>query len=205
MSMPKLFGYFFALNAGFEELGFTEEEKTELAEGIKFALNEGAIHSEEDAEALMPGLQAYLQGRAEERSAAELEQSRAAEAAHFAALASKDGVVKDESGLHYEILSEGSGKFPTMEDTVEVNYEGRLIDGTVFDSSYRRGTPAEFPLQGVIPGFGNGLTKINEGGKIRLHIPSKLGYGDRADPRSPIPAGSTLIFEVELLSIVSEQ
>lgn len=117
----------------------------------------------------------------------------------LAANKEKEGVVETESGLQYKIEVEGTGISPELTDTVEVNYEGRLIDGTVFDSSYERGESIKFPLNGVIKGWGEGLTYAKEGGRIQLYIPSDLGYGQR--DTGPIPANSTLIFDVELIKV----
>ncbi len=117
----------------------------------------------------------------------------------LAANKEKEGVVETESGLQYIIEEEGTGIAPAMTDTVEVNYEGRLLDGTVFDSSYERGETTTFPLNRVIKGWSEGLTYIKEGGKIRLFIPAELGYGERGT--GPIPANSTLIFDVELIKV----
>ena len=113
--------------------------------------------------------------------------------------ASKEGVLVCESGLQFEILEEGSGEYPLISDTVKVHYEGSLINGFVFDSSYNRGEPEEFPLQGVIPGFSEGIMLTRLGGKTRMYIPSNLAYGPRGI--GGIPPYSTLIFEIELLEI----
>ena len=121
----------------------------------------------------------------------------------LAANKEKEGVVETESGLQYIIEEEGTGIAPAATDTVEVNYEGRLLDGTVFDSSYERGESIKFPLNGVIKGWGEGLTYVKEGGKIRLFIPSSLAYGERAT--GPIPANSTLIFDVELIKVFKSE
>lgn len=116
--------------------------------------------------------------------------------------AKKDGVLTTASGLQYEVITEGSGPRPLASDTVQVNYEGSLIDGTVFDSSYEYGEPIEFPLNGVIPGWTEGLQLMSEGSTYRLYIPSELAYGEQG--ASVIPPNSTLIFKVELLKIVKE-
>ena len=105
-----------------------------------------------------------------------------------------------ESGLQYEVLEQGKGKKPTAEQTVKVHYEGTLIDGTVFDSSYDRGEPIEFPLNGVIKGWTEGLQLMPVGSKYKLYIPYALGYGERGAGQT-IPPYSTLIFTVELLEI----
>jgi FKBP-type peptidyl-prolyl cis-trans isomerase FklB len=110
--------------------------------------------------------------------------------------ATKPGVITTASGLQYKILEPGSGKNPGPTDEVTVNYRGTLIDGHEFDSSYKRGKPATFPLNGVIKGWTEGLQLVKPGGKIQLFIPSSLAYGDRG----PM-AHRTLIFDVELLSV----
>jgi len=111
------------------------------------------------------------------------------------------GVVETASGLQYKILNPGSNVKPTANDKVKVHYIGKLVDGTKFDSSYDRNEPIEFPLNGVIPGWTEGMQFIGEGGKIILYIPYSLGYGERGSP-PVIPPYSTLIFEVELLKVV---
>jgi len=113
----------------------------------------------------------------------------------------KPGVNVTGSGLQYEVISEGYGPKPTAADTVKVHYQGALTDGTIFDSSYERGEPIEFPLNGVIPGWTEGLQLMSVGSKYRLIIPSNLGYGPEGAGQQ-IPPYSTLIFEVELLDIV---
>ncbi|WP_039103576.1 FKBP-type peptidyl-prolyl cis-trans isomerase [Frischella perrara] len=112
----------------------------------------------------------------------------------------KDGVKSTESGLQYSILKEGDGKIPAATDTVRVHYTGKLIDGTVFDSSVERGQPAEFPVNGVIRGWVEALQLMPVGSKWRLYIPQELAYGSQGAGAS-IPPFSTLIFDVELLAI----
>lgn len=114
--------------------------------------------------------------------------------------AKKEGVVTTESGLQYMVLTEGSGKHPVATDRVKCHYEGRLIDGTVFDSSYRRGEPATFPLNGVIAGWTEGLQLMGEGAKFRFFIPYNLAYGARGAGES-IPPYAALVFDVELIEV----
>jgi FKBP-type peptidyl-prolyl cis-trans isomerase FklB len=112
----------------------------------------------------------------------------------------KDGVKTTATGLQYKVIKEGTGPQPATTDTVTVNYRGTLIDGTEFDSSYKRGEPATFPVQGVIKGWTEALQLMKKGSKYQLFIPSNLAYGERAMPPD-IAANSTLIFEVELMDI----
>jgi FKBP-type peptidyl-prolyl cis-trans isomerase len=124
-----------------------------------------------------------------------------AESAFLAENSKKPGIVITNSGLQYEVISEGTGARPASTDTVRVNYEGTLSDGSVFDSSYSRGEPAEFPLNGVIPGWTEGIQLMKTGAKYKFYIPSELGYGPQGAGQV-IPPYAPLIFEVELLSIV---
>jgi len=109
--------------------------------------------------------------------------------------------VKTASGLGYTELKPGTGPSPSATDKVKVNYRGTLTDGKEFDSSYKRGQPAEFPLNRVIPCWTEGVQKMKVGGKAKLTCPAAIAYGDRGTPGGPIPPGATLIFEIELLSI----
>lgn len=112
------------------------------------------------------------------------------------------GVFTTPSGLQYMVLRQGAGQRPKVTDNVRVNYRGTLLDGTVFDSSYDRGQPAEFPLGGVIAGWQEGLGLMPIGAKYRLWIPGELGYGPRGTPDGSIGPNATLIFDVELLDIL---
>ncbi|WP_271105037.1 FKBP-type peptidyl-prolyl cis-trans isomerase [Pseudomonas tohonis] len=114
--------------------------------------------------------------------------------------AKREGVTQLPSGLQYEVLVAGEGAKPSAEDTVRTHYHGTLIDGTVFDSSYNRGEPAEFPVGGVIAGWVEALQLMNAGSKWRLHVPSELAYG--AQGVGSIPPHSVLVFDVELLEIL---
>lgn len=115
-------------------------------------------------------------------------------------LQSNPNIQKTESGLMYEVIKKGNGKNPTLESVVTVNYKGTLIDGTIFDGTEGK-APATFPLNGVIKGWQEGLQLMPVGSTYRLIIPSDLAYGSTPPPGSPIQPGSTLVFEVELLSI----
>lgn len=114
--------------------------------------------------------------------------------------AKREGVVVLPSGLQYEIIQQGEGARPTREDSVRTHYHGTLIDGSVFDSSYQRGQPAEFPVGGVIAGWTEALQLMSAGSKWRLYVPSELAYG--AQGVGSIPPHSTLVFDVELLDVL---
>ncbi len=120
---------------------------------------------------------------------------------YLEANARREGVAVTKSGLQYEVLREGSGRKPKATDRVRCHYEGRLTDGTVFDSSWKRGEPADFGLDQVIAGWTEGLQLMGEGAKFRFHIPYVLGYGERG-AGSSIPPYSTLVFDVELLQVL---
>lgn len=155
--------------------------------------------SHADAQAADQELQARMQAHQTAASA----QARSAGEAFLEANKAKPGIVATASGLQYEILKEGdSDQSPKATDTVTVHYHGTLTDGTVFDSSVERGMPATFALDGVIPGWTEGVQHMTVGDKFRFFIPSELAYGPRA--MGDIPAHSALIFEVELLAIGGE-
>ncbi|BCV29342.1 MAG: FKBP-type peptidyl-prolyl cis-trans isomerase [Shewanella algae] len=134
-------------------------------------------------------------------------QEEAAEAASaegnafLAENAKREGVVTTESGLQYEIISEGSGEKPSYDSNVRTHYHGTFIDGKVFDSSVTRGQPAEFPVSGVIAGWTEALQLMPVGAKYKLYVPHHLAYGERG-AGAAIPPYSTLVFEVELLDIL---
>jgi FKBP-type peptidyl-prolyl cis-trans isomerase FklB len=156
--------------------------------------------TEEEARAAIMALQSELRGKqeAEMKQAGEANQKEGE--AFLAANKSKEGVVALPSGLQYKILKGGIGPKPTASDTVECHYRGTLINGTEFDSSYKRGQPATFPVSGVIKGWTEALQLMPVGSKWQLFIPPQLAYGPRG-AGADIGPNSTLIFEVELLSI----
>jgi FKBP-type peptidyl-prolyl cis-trans isomerase FkpA len=141
-----------------------------------------------------------VQELARARRKAQGEKAAAAGKEFLEKAAKEDGAVKTGSGMVYQSLKEGSGASPTATDMVKVNYRGTLIDGKEFDSSYKRGKPAEFRLDGVVKCWTEGVQKMKEGGKARLVCPSSLAYGDMGAGDLILP-GSTLVFEIELLEV----
>ncbi len=137
------------------------------------------------------------------RAARVTERQKTASKAFIEKAAAEPGAVKTDSGLVYRELTPGTGASPKATDTVKVNYRGTFVDGTEFDSSYKRNTPAQFALNGVIRCWTEGVQKMKVGGKARLVCPSDLAYGDNGRP--PIPGGATLEFEIELLEVVGAQ
>ena len=142
-----------------------------------------------------------IQAQTDERILAEGETNRIAGEEYLADNGRRSEVKTTSSGLQYEVITEGSGRKPSASDTVQVNYEGSLIDGTVFDSSYSRGVPFETRLDMVIPGWTEGVQLMSEGSTYRFVIPSDLAYGPSGS--GPIPPSSTLVFKVELISILN--
>jgi len=140
-----------------------------------------------------------IQPLAMERGKKVAERNKATALAYLAKVAAEPGVTKSDSGLLYKEIAPGTGESPTATDKVKVNYRGTLIDGTEFDSSYKRGQAAEFPLNQVIKCWTEGVQKMKVGGKSQLVCPAEIAYGDQGRPS--IPGGSTLIFEIELLEI----
>lgn len=170
--------------------------------GFLAAIDGNALLSDEEATKLLQALQATAQQKQTEMAAAEGQKNLEAGLAYLEENKKREGVMVTESGIQYEVLTQGEGEKPAAEDTVKVHYHGTLIDGTVFDSSYDRGEPATFPLNRVIKGWTEGVQLMNVGSKYRFHIPSELAYGSRATGK--ITPNSTLVFDVELLSIESK-
>ncbi len=172
-----------------------------LFKGIKDGLSgDKLMMSDQEIKETIAAFQKEIQAKQEELSKKMGEKNKKEGEAFLAENKKKDGVVTLPSGLQYKILKKGSGKKPKLTDTVTTHYKGTLIDGTEFDSSYRRNQPVSFPVNGVIAGWTEALQLMEEGAKWQLFIPPHLAYGERgAGPR--IGPNATLIFEVELLSI----
>lgn len=171
-----------------------------VMQGVRDALSGEKKLSEEDVKAVMQQLDKIT--REKLAAQAEIEAGKAIKVGEefLAENAKKEGVTTTETGLQYAVMTQGEGAKPSAEDTVKVHYKGTLIDGTEFDSSYKRNEPAQFPLKGVIKGWTEGLQLMAVGSKFQFTIPADLAYGERATGK--IAANSTLLFEVELLEIV---
>lgn len=191
--------YGIGLNMGksLAQEGMDDLDSAAVAQGIDDALNkqEQKLTDEQLMEAF-----AFLQTRAEERMVEMNKEAVAAGQKFLAENGKRDGVTTTESGLQYEVIKQGDGAQPTVDDVVTVHYEGSLVDGTVFDSSIKRGSPIDLPVGGVIPGWVEGLQLMHVGDKYKLYIPSELAYGEQS-PSPLIPANSVLIFDLELLGI----
>ncbi len=167
--------------------------------GFIDSLDQKSQMSEEEIQTVLLAFQETIKTKLAEIAEQQAEAASETNKLFLDTNAAKEGVKTTESGIQYRIITEGEGKNPAPTDTVKVNYKGSLISGEEFDSSYKRGEPTEFALNGVIPGWTEGLQLIKEGGKIELVLPPELAYGTRKLPS--IPANSVLVFEVELLEI----
>ena len=154
------------------------------------------IYTDEELQAAYVEVQKEMQ----QKQIAQSKESSTQSNSFLAENAKKPGVKTTASGLQYKVNKEGTGKQPNADSVVSVHYKGQLLDGKVFDSSYDRGQPVEFPLNKVIPGWTEGLQLMKEGGKTTFYIPANLAYGAEGVPNT-IPPNSTLIFDVELLQV----
>lgn len=184
-------------------IGFSDAELDQIFEGMRKAAT-GAEEPEDFQQAVQQAQTIYMgkmqaaQAEEQQKAAALAEENKAKAADFFASLDGKDGIQKTESGLYYEVIEEGSGASPAATDRVTVNYKGTLIDGREFDAN----DGAAFMVNRVVAGFSEGLQLMKEGGKVKLYIPSDLGYGDSpARPGSIIQPGDALIFDLELVSV----
>ncbi|WP_183167651.1 FKBP-type peptidyl-prolyl cis-trans isomerase [Azomonas macrocytogenes] len=195
--------YGIGLNMGksMSQEGMDDLDSKAVAQGIEDAIGkkEQKLSDEELMEAFT-----YLQTRAEERVSAMNQEALKTGEKFLAENAKRQEVKTTESGLQYEVTKAAEGPQPGPDDVVTVHYEGRLVDGTVFDSSYKRGNPIDLPVSGVIPGWVEGLQLMHVGEKYKLYIPSKLAYGEQS-PSPLIPANSVLVFDLELLGIKKQE
>src|SRR6266849_1609605 len=179
-----------------------EVDPAVLLRGLKDALaGNKLLLTDEEAKAALTALQAEVRAKEEAKTKAAAVENKKTGEAFLAANKTKQGVVTLPSGLQYKIIKEGTGPKPTADDTVLCHYRGALVDNTEFDSSYKRGEPLKIPVGGVIKGWTEAIQLMPVGSKWQLFIPSDLAYGDRGAPGSPIGPNSTLVFDVELISI----
>ena len=192
--------YFLGLNMGYS-LGQApwDVDAGLVTSGITQVLDDSSMYDQMTADAIFRQLNISLSDteakKAEEDAIVNLENG----AAFLEENGKKEGVITTETGLQYEVVTKGDGPMPADTSRVTVHYEGKLIDGEVFDSSYDNGEPVSFALNGVIAGWTEGLQLMPVGSTYMLYVPSNLGYGPRAS--GPIPGNSVLIFKVELLSM----
>jgi len=160
--------------------------------------------SDADVQSTMEMLSREMTAKRQAEIAKASAENKKQEEAFMAENKKKEGVKTLSSGLQYKVLKEGNGPQPTLYDTVTVNYRGTLLNGTEFDSSYKRGQPATFPVNGVIRGWSEALQLMKTGSKWQLYVPARLAYGE-AGTGGVIPPNAALIFEVELISIANNQ
>src|SRR5258706_1694551 len=182
-----------------------EVDQAILLRGMKDALAGGKmLLTEEEERTILTQLSLEARKKQEEQQKLAAGASKKVGEEYLAANKTKDGVVTLPSGLQYKILTEGTGPKPTAADSVTCNYRGTLLNGTEFDSSYKRGHPETFPVTGVIKGWTEALQLMPVGSQWQLFIPAELAYGERG-PSPEIGPNSTLVFEVELLSIQAKE
>jgi len=188
------------LGMGLHRQGMTLDPAL-VARGMKDAMaGSKTLMTDDEARAALTTLRTDVQQKMEAKNKEESSSNRKEGETFLASNKTKDGVQTLPDGLEYKILKAGDGPKPAATDSVTCNYRGTLINGKEFDSSYKRGQPATFPLGGVIKGWTEALQMMSVGSKWQLYIPADLAYGDHP-PGADIPPGSTLIFDVELLSI----
>lgn len=200
-SVSYTLGYYYGDNLSSE--GVDEIDSRNFIAGVLRGFeDEEAQLSENEMQMVLQSFQQQLQQNQSMRREAEAAVNIQEGQEFLQTNAEKDEVMVTDSGLQYEVLEEGSGARPNSEDQVEVHYEGTLINGEVFDSSYERGDTVTFPLNRVISGWTEGLQLMTVGSKYKFYIPAELGYGNNPPQGSIIQPGSVLIFEVELIDIV---
>ncbi len=171
-----------------------------VGKGIGDALAGTTVLTDEEVMQILKNFDSQMRAKMMDKAKVEGEKNKTEGDKFFADNKSKDGVKTLPDGLQYKVIKEGAGDIPTTTDTVTVNYSGKFLDGTEFDSSYKRGQPASFPVTQVIPAWTEILQKMKVGSKYEIWVPGALGYGEHGNPPR-IPANATLHFEIELLSI----
>ena len=188
------FGWMMSQNLN--DLELSEAEASAFQDGLRAGLAGEQLISQEQMEMVNQRLQTMFRERYMSRQNRE-------NAEYLAELRENPDIIESDSGLFYEIIEPGEGEPASSTDRVEVHYVGTLIDGTTFDSSRERGQPATFPVNQVVPGFGEGVQLVGPGGQVKLHIPPDLGYGDRS--QGNIPPRSILLFDVEVMDVLEGQ
>ena len=187
-------GVMLSVSSNIKSFNFSAKE----LEMVKAGFADGALDkaSTDELDKAVPKVQELLKARVADA----MQKEKSAGSAYLAKAAGEAGATKTDSGLVYKVVKEGTGASPTASDQVKVHYEGRFVDGKVFDSSIKRNEPITFPLTGVIPCWTEAVQKMKVGGKAQLVCPPELAYGDEGRPPQMRP-GATLVFDVELLDI----
>jgi len=192
--------YFLGLTLGYDFQGLPFEADPDLIiAGLNGSMKGLSAFDQQATQSIFRELQVAIQQREQEKAEAEASLKQQEGIEFLKQNGDREGVITTASGLQYEVLVKGDGSMPADTSEVEVHYEGTLIDGTVFDSSYERGEPISFPLNRVISGWTEGVQLMPVGSTYKFYIPSELGYGSQGT--GPIPPNSVLIFKIELLGI----
>ncbi|MEL6134704.1 MAG: FKBP-type peptidyl-prolyl cis-trans isomerase [Bacteroidota bacterium] len=179
----------------------TEPNVAALAQGISDAIQEAdGLMTDEEVQSILMAYSTERQAAMQQEMMAKGQENQAAADAFLAANKDKEGVIVHESGLQYEVLQEGTGATPTVDDQVKIHYHGTLLDGTVFDSSVDRGEPVTFALTGLIKAWQIAVPLMKEGAKYRIYSPPGLAYGEQGPPS--IGPNAALIFDIELIEVV---
>ncbi|HLR76847.1 MAG TPA: FKBP-type peptidyl-prolyl cis-trans isomerase [Balneolaceae bacterium] len=199
-SVSYAFGYL--TGEQMEQGGMTTLDLDYVTTGMQRALSEDtSLIKRSEMIALLRDYQVEARARMMKKQSADAKENKEKAEDFLAENKKEEGVQTTESGLQYKVLEEGNGTSPNAEDTVTVNYEGKLLNGDIFDSSYKRGQPATFPLNQVIEGWTEGVQLMKEGAVYKFWIPANMAYGSTPPPNSPIGPGELLVFKVELLEV----
>jgi FKBP-type peptidyl-prolyl cis-trans isomerase FklB len=189
-----------SIGASMASMDFDEFNIDAMAKGVQESLNAGSEVDQQKMQEIQMYLNQYFTALQTKASQKELKAGQE----FLQANKTRQGVVTLPSGVQYEIIKEGTGAKPAKEDQVDVVYHGTLIDGTVFDSSKERGDTATLPVNGVVPGFSEALTLMNEGSVWKVYIPSELGYGERG-AGGQIKPNSVITFEIDLVKVKKQE
>jgi FKBP-type peptidyl-prolyl cis-trans isomerase FklB len=184
----------------------TDVDVDVITRGMKDLLTGGSLlMTDEEMNAVFMQVKTENAAKQQAKQEARAEMNRKDGAAFLDRNCKEEGVILLPSGLQYQVLKEGSGRSPKPSDTLSVHYRGMFIDGTEFDSSYRRGQPTSFPVMGVIKGWTEALQLMKEGAQWRIAVPPDLAYGESGTPGGPIGPGQVLLFELEVLQIIDAE